>query len=44
MNSEQASLEALLQTLARVDDNRRGQVVADLAILTLLVDAKFASL
>ena len=44
MNTEQASLVILLETIAKMDDNRRGQVVADLAIFTLLVDAKLATI
>lgn len=29
----------LIDTMARVDNNRRGHVVADLAIFTILIDA-----
>lgn len=32
-------LETIADAVARADDNRRGQVIADLAIITLLIDA-----
>lgn len=39
MDAQDPTLTLLLDTISRVDDNRRGHVVAELATITLMIDA-----
>lgn len=38
METNQALTDMILDTVTRVDNNRRGAIVTDIAILTLLID------